>query len=79
MKGHNYEMLYDEYMNELDNQNLYYSDSLEKSNKEDSTKKNKDAEDDMDVYTFSYEDDDFGNYRSVHPGNMEENGGGLQY
>ena len=33
----------------------------------------------MDVYTFNYEDEDFGNYRSIHPGISEEEGGGLKY
>jgi hypothetical protein len=32
----------------------------------------------MDVYTFDYEDDDFGNYRSIHPGDNDD-GGGLKY
>ena len=32
-----------------------------------------DGEDsDPDVYTFHYEDTDFGNYRMIHPGNDHE-------
>ena len=30
------------------------------------------------MYIFDYEDDDYGNYRAIHPGNNDE-GGGLKY
>lgn len=29
----------------------------------------------MDVYTFDYEDEDLGNYRSLHPGTNNDLGG----
>ena len=30
------------------------------------------------MYIFEYDDEDYGNYRAIHPGNNDE-GGGLKY